>query len=170
MLVELVGFLKASELGFMSNGIPSFADFSPTQGENLDEKLAVEHFLGKSASQAESLFRENAIYYAGDLMWMGDKAFAFYFPAYSRFLESSHANGDADALNSLASVIAFRAEHEPQSIIGARDAVLSALNYCAENYPKFRVEAVIHGDLRSKLLQLQKAVAALNPPGVPHKR
>jgi hypothetical protein len=148
----------------MNNGIPSFADLSPTQGENLDEKLAAEHFFGKSASEAESLFRENAIYYAGDLMWMGDKAFAFYLPAFSRFLESSHADGDADALNSLASVVGFRLEHEPQSITGARDAILTALNYCADNYSKFKVEAAIYGDLRSKLLQLHKAVAALNPP------
>ena len=154
----------------MSNNLPSFADLSPTQGENLDEKLAAEHFLGKSASQAETLFRENAIHYAGDLIWMGDKAFAFYFPAFSRFLESTHADGDADALNSLASVIAFRAEHEPQSITGARDAVLSALNYCADNYSKFKVQAAIYGDLRSKLLRLQKTVVTLNPPGVPHKR
>lgn len=148
----------------MSNGIPSFADLSPTQGENLDEKLAVEHFLGKSVSQAEKLFRENAIYYAGDLMWMGDKAFAFYFPAFSRFLESTHADGDADALNSLASIIAFRVEHEPQSITGARAAVLSALNYCVDNYSKFKVEAAIYDDLRNKLLRLQEAVTALNPP------
>jgi hypothetical protein len=145
----------------MSSNIPSFVDLSPSQGENLDEKLAAEHFLGKTVSEAEDLFQENAIHYAGDLMWMGDKAFACYFPAFSRFLESSHADGDADVLNSLASIIAFRVEYESQSIIGTRPVVLSTLGYCLDNYSKFGVNVAIYGDLRSKLIELRNQVTKL---------
>ena len=42
----------------MRNMTPSLADISPTLGLNLDEKRAVEHFLGKTSVQAEALFRE----------------------------------------------------------------------------------------------------------------
>ena len=148
----------------MRNMTPSLADISPTLGLNLDEKRAVEHFLGKTSVQAEALFREHAIYYAEDLMWMGEQAFVFYFPAFCRFLNSTYADGDADALSSLASVVTFRTKHEPKSIADARDAILSALNYCVDNYAKFRVEAAIYGDLRNKLLRLRRTVIALSPP------
>lgn len=146
----------------MRNNLPAFRDLSPSLGENLDEKLAAEHFLGKTLREAENLFRENAIHYAGDLMWMGDAAFAFYFMAFSRYLKSSHADGDSDALNSLASIIAFRVEHEPKSIVGVRRDVLSVLSYCVDHFPKFAVNEAIYKDLRDKLVQLQKDVAALN--------
>lgn len=46
--------------------------------DSLDERSACEHFLGKSLLEAETLFRENSLYYQEDLMFMGASAFRFY--------------------------------------------------------------------------------------------
>jgi len=152
----------------MSNDIPTATEISPTQGLNLDEKQAIEHFFGKTLDEAEALFREHAIYYAEDLMWMGDKGFRFYFQAFCRFLESVHSEGGADALNSLISLLEFRIEYEPQSILRAKETILSILDHCVKHYLKFEIRAEIYGDLRTKLLQLQKIVRELNPTGPPN--
>jgi hypothetical protein len=154
----------------MSKDLPTFADLSPTQGRNLDEKVAVEHFLGKTQVEAECFFRENALYYQEDLMWMGDKGFAFYFPAFSSYLQSPYANGDSDALNCVTSVISFRLEQEPESIIQIREEILSLLDYCVDDFSKFGVEAEIYGDLNIRLVELRRRVSQLNPARVSKDR
>jgi hypothetical protein len=148
----------------MPDALPTFADLSPTKGVNLDEKLALKNFLGKTLNEAESLFRENAIYYQESLMWMGDKGFCFYFRAYDSYLRSVHANGDCDALNCLNGLISFRVEHQPHSILQTKECILSLVNYCVEHFSKFEVNPDIYGDLGSKLVQLQSRVRELNPP------
>jgi len=144
----------------MSNVIPTFADISPTKGLSLDEKVAVEHFLGKSVEMAQALFKENSIYYAGDIMWMGTKAFAYYFPAFASYLVSEDARGDADALNSLVGLLTFRSENDPESINLASRVIDTCIDSCLAEYEKFSVDAKIYGDLRGELLKIRRAKQA----------
>src|ERR671921_640189 len=81
--------------------------------DSLDERTAVQHFLGKDLKQAEALFRENFLAYQEDLMWMGPMAFRFYVPAAIDYLLSEEADHDADAVNSFCTLIEFRLDHEP---------------------------------------------------------
>jgi hypothetical protein len=48
--------------------------------DSLDERSAVEHFLGKDLEQAEALFCEDLLCYWEDLMWMGRSHFASTYP------------------------------------------------------------------------------------------
>ena len=62
-------------------------DISPTNGVDLDERSALEHFFGKSREEALALFRDNFCYYVEDLTYMGDKAFFYYLGAVRDYLE-----------------------------------------------------------------------------------
>ena len=49
-------------------------DISPSNGLDLDERSALEHFFGKNQEDAVALFEENFGYYAEELTYMGNKA------------------------------------------------------------------------------------------------
>ncbi len=62
-------------------GLPSACDISPTDGEDWDERHALEHFLGRDVQQALELLREHFEYYQEDLMFMGRRGFEYYLEA-----------------------------------------------------------------------------------------
>ena len=62
-------------------------DISPTDGVDLDERMALEHFFGKSREEALELLRQDFSYYVEDLTYMGDKAFFYYLGAVKDYLE-----------------------------------------------------------------------------------
>lgn len=67
--------------------IPSLIEISPTKLLDLDERVAYEHFFGKSLPEAKLLF-DQANFYVDDLGWMGSAAFNYYVCAYV-----DHLNG-----------------------------------------------------------------------------
>ena len=67
--------------------LPTERDFDPLSG-GLDEQIAWENFGGLALEQALARFVENPDYYQEDFMFMGGKAFAFYFPVVERYLWS----------------------------------------------------------------------------------
>ena len=67
---------------------PTLIDISPTNLLNLDEKVAFQHFFGKSRAEAQALFGEGD-FYVDDLAWMGWVAFEYYVLAYIDFLDES---------------------------------------------------------------------------------
>ena len=73
--------------------IPTERDFSPDGGPlgeyALDERVAWEHFGGLTLDQARSKFLENPSYYQEDFMWMGGRAFVFYFRVIDEYLRSA---------------------------------------------------------------------------------
>ena len=63
--------------------IPTAKDISPTEGLDLDEKCALEHFLGLDRQAALKLFRKDSYslhVYLGDFVHMGRAAFDYYLP------------------------------------------------------------------------------------------
>lgn len=140
--------------------LPSRKDISLTNGQNLDERAAIEHFLGKSVTEACAMFQENPLYYASDLIWMGSPAFRYYFPAFNAYLRSPSAALDADALNHLATLVEVRlslSRTEKQSLAANSD-VVSALAYCLENFGKFAVSESFYPKLRATLIELHRAL------------
>lgn len=85
--------------------IPTLLDISPTNLLDLDEKLAYQHFFGKSLDEARSLFGQGAIY-VDDLGWMGEKAFNYYVCAYVEYLNSCDFR-DLD-INAMMSIVVQR--------------------------------------------------------------
>jgi len=68
-----------------SKSLPSKQDFDPWNG-NLDALCAWKNFGGLDLDKAYQRFCENPGYYQEDFMFMGPKAFKFYFPVVDRFL------------------------------------------------------------------------------------
>lgn len=145
----------------MSAVLPTLEDISPTKCLDLDEKSAVNHFLGKSYLEAVKLFIDNAAHYEGYLMHMGGKAFAFYFPALFPYIKSEESELDAGVVFDLSKTIEQRLQFDPASINLAHESVLEILTYCVQNYEKFAPDPEIYGDLKGELEKLIERVKAL---------
>lgn len=68
-----------------SGSLPGERDFDPHEGD-LDAQSAWENFGGLSLAEAYEKFLENPGTYSEDFMWMGGKAFVYYFPVLERYL------------------------------------------------------------------------------------
>lgn len=121
-----------------------------------DERLACEHFLNKTLSQAEKLFSDNSALYQEDLMWMGLKAFHFYLQAVINYLQSDDAIGDDHFIDCLYEIMMFRLNRE--NFLLSVDIVDNMINYIISNYKKFSVDEEIYGVLKDKYVQLQNKV------------
>jgi hypothetical protein len=128
--------------------------------DSLDERCACEHFQGKTLQQAEAMFRDNAMRYQEDLMWMGPIAFRYYLPAFISYIQSSSARGDADAINCFHGLVHWWIQHNRSDLSPVREAVESACRYILRDYDKFSVGAV-YGDLSKALTEL---LAELDAP------
>ena len=121
---------------------------------SLDETTACNHFYNKTLAEAEALFRDNSLTYCQDFMWMGAKAFNFYFDAIINYLQSDESSGDSDIVNCLPSVIEYRLSEGGLSESIPRIRVL--IDYVIKRYGKFEVDSAIYGDLSAKYTTLQK--------------
>ncbi len=64
---------------------PGERDFDPYEGD-LDAQSAWRNFGGLTLAEAYQKFLEHPGAYSEDFMWMGDKAFVYYFPVLERYL------------------------------------------------------------------------------------
>ncbi|HET6423072.1 MAG TPA: hypothetical protein VFG20_05275 [Planctomycetaceae bacterium] len=133
--------------------------------DSLDERVACRNFLGKTLNDAEALFRDNALFFSEDLMWMGPVAFGFYVPAYISYLESDAANHDADAVNCFLGVLQYRVEHYASDLIPIAAQLAAACRYVLDHYDKFEFILEIDGDLHHRLLSLEKKLQELTHTG-----
>jgi hypothetical protein len=78
--------------------LPTEQDFDPFGG-GLDEQVAWRNFGGLTLEQANKKYRENPDAYQEDFMFMGGKAFAFYFPVIESYLRETSAYTEYDDRN-----------------------------------------------------------------------
>lgn len=78
-----------------SQKLPCERDFDPT-GDDLDAQCAWRHFGGLATEEALALFRENPFYYQEDFMFMGGRAFVFYFFVLDSFLRDFRLSEQED--------------------------------------------------------------------------
>lgn len=124
--------------------------------DSLDERHACKIFFGKSIEEAEALFRENALFYHEDLMWMGPVAFRFYVGGAIRYIHSEAASGDSDAVNSFASVLEFRLEHDSAELVPVAEQLAAICGYIVQHYQRFDLTPEIYGDVRARFQALQQ--------------
>lgn len=122
--------------------LPSLADINVH--DSLDERWAVGNFLGKTLEQAGELFRESAITYQEDLMFMGPVAFRFYVPAYVNYLRSAASSGDPDAVNCFVSLVRHRWEYEPAELEPVRGLLAEACRTVLAEWDRFGVDEAIY--------------------------
>ena len=72
-----------------SGPLPGERDFDPDAGD-LDAQVAWKHFGGLTLSEAYQRFQEDPEKHTEDFMYMGGKAFAYYFPVLERYLLISY--------------------------------------------------------------------------------
>jgi hypothetical protein len=133
--------------------LPSASDINPIP-EDLDGRVAEEHFLGKSLDEAIVLFKENGLLYQEDLMWMGPKAYCFYVHAAIAYIKSEDAGGDSDFINSLGGNFEFRLKRDRNEIEAVLGAIKEACEYVLENWSKYDVKSEVYGDLHGKYREL----------------
>ncbi len=128
--------------------------------DSLDERHAVEVFLGKDLDQAEALFRSNFLHYQDDLLFMGPRAFAFYALAALRYLRNSESSGDADAASTFCFLVEHRLEHEPASIAPVAPILRDVFAEMLGDFARFGCDEAIYGDLAGRYRTL---LAPLGP-------
>lgn len=74
--------------------LPTERDFVPNG--DLDAQSAWKNFGGLTLEEAGAKFREAPDVHQEDFMWMGSKAFAFYFPVVDNFLRKTPEPDEAD--------------------------------------------------------------------------
>ncbi len=78
--------------------IPTVGDFTRTKASEDDVHglSAWEHFGNLSLEQAYAKFCEGAEALQEDFMWMGDRAFSFYFPVVDRYIREEESKCEFD--------------------------------------------------------------------------
>lgn len=135
--------------------LPTATDINPNLGD-LDQQYALSNFLGKNLEEAEALFRESAITYQEDLMFMGIRAFRFYVQAAINHIRSDSATGDSDIINCFTGILESRLENEATELWPIAEQLAEICNYVLGHYDKFNVTPEIYGDLRPRYLVLQE--------------
>ncbi len=138
--------------------LPTVADINVY--DSLDEQVAVRHFAGKTLDEAEALFRDNALRYQEDLMFMGPVAFRFYVPAYVDYLRSEASSGDPDAVNCFLGLVRFRWDFEPEELEPVRELLADACRAVLAQYGRFEVNETVYGDLRGNYETLLASLTA----------
>jgi hypothetical protein len=140
--------------------LPSARDINPIP-DDLDGKVAEEHFLGKSLEEAVKLFEDNFLYFQEDLLFMGAPAFRFYLEAAIQYAESQEAKYCAEDARLLLMVLRHRWEYEPDELAPVRDSLLEYCRGVIDRIPHTDVDPAIDGNLeaeyRSFLAQLEAA-------------
>ncbi len=143
--------------------LPTQEDINPI-AEDLDGQCAVRNFLGKSRDQIREEFAEHGMSYQEDLMFMGSRAFCFYFPAAVDYITSSEGSADADVANCLVSVVEHRLEYDLSEIRGVFPHILRFADHLLSYYDGFGLDPDIYGDLRPRLSSIRQACAEPDAP------
>jgi hypothetical protein len=109
--------------------LPTEVDFDPWGG-NLDAQVAWKNFGGLTVDEAFAKFRTNASKYDEDFMFMGGKAFAYYFPVLERHLTSTFGDemGDHDAWR-IAVCLSFQFEGGSPDVLRFKGRVLELSSF-----------------------------------------
>lgn len=140
--------------------IPSKEEINPC-ADCLDGQWAVGHYLGKSLEEAEALFIENDIYYAGDLLWMGATAFTYYFKAALAYLKREECHEASDFVNTIISTLDSRLLGEYNDLQAIKNGFPEYIEFCeyvVQYYDRFDLDEEIYGDLRAKIRPILKTL------------
>jgi hypothetical protein len=138
--------------------LPTRQEINPH--DDLDGRVACEHFFGKSLEEAEALFHENDIYYQSDLMWMGAPAFRFYLPAVARFIQ--HETGDiSDFVAHFAGTLEFRLEYEARELTPVAPQLVELCDYLLEHWSRFEKGTTAYGDVGIRYMSLRESFSRL---------
>jgi hypothetical protein len=151
--------------------LPTHFDFSRGTGD-LDAEHAWKNFGGKSLDEAYSCFCERPDIYQEDFMFMGNRAFHFYFPVIDRYLRN--IAGTEEFVDSQASIlcaaIAYRYEYK-EDMDGLHEVILSLCDYVSANSERLAYYQDDIAEIAAKYSKLRQTVeTALSTDAKPPNR
>lgn len=150
---------------FMSTELPTYEEFVQSP-DALDAKYAWKHFGGLTLDQAAARFEEDPLVYCEDLMFMGWKAFVFYFPVVDQFLRKT-AQIDIEEREDRHSWILARAIENQftgtraEFVRQLRQPVLQLCNFMLSNLDLFTNDGWDVTQIEQAWQELQQLVAHL---------
>lgn len=130
----------------------------------LDGNIAEKHFLGKTVEDAVDMLSESFESYQEDLMFMGHKAFEYYWEAINTYVRSEKSSQDWPVINYLKSVIYFQIEEKEIQTSPIIKQVKELVEYVLDNFDKFNDinENVMGEDDRERQSAILKEWAKLH--------
>jgi hypothetical protein len=124
----------------MDDAIPTLEEINVY--DTLDERAAVENFLGKDRQAAEAMFRESFVHYQEDLMWMGPRAFCYYLPAALAYVVSDESIVGSIELGFLLNVIKFQLHDNEEAIAPVYPALGAGIDMVLDSSERFADDPV----------------------------
>jgi hypothetical protein len=138
-------------------GIPSQSDWGETDENDLEAKSSLESFLGKSFSDAEAMFRRNALYYQEELQSLPAIPFNFYAPALASYITSESAKGDSDGASSFLHMLIWILRSNRQVIAASTERTLvQAANQVAQQQEFYAAPEDIYGKFTDFYAEIQR--------------
>lgn len=121
-----------------------------------DEGYACRNFLGKSLTEAQKLFVEDALTYQEDLMWMPVKPFQFYLPAYMDYLKSEESEGDSDGASCFISLISHKLGTESKDLTELWPIIENTLEIVKSKQDWYDASEDIYGNFPNRVKKIYK--------------
>jgi len=101
--------------------------------------MAVAHFLGKTEKQImKELATRLHWYFYEDYLWMGSRAFCFYFPAVADYVTTTKARTDYEVVDNFCRVIESRLNSDFAQIRDAFPAIIRFAEYVLTHFEEYK--------------------------------
>jgi hypothetical protein len=142
--------------------LPTEQEINP-EGDSYDGQWAVDHFLGKTQEQ---ITRELATrlhwYFYEDYLWMGSRAFCFYFPAVADYVTTTKARTDYEVVDNFCRVIESRLNSDFTQIRDSFPAIVRFAEYVLTHFEEYQEDE----ELRERLRAVKQRRAEPGAPSV----
>jgi hypothetical protein len=157
--------MTQGDLGQTTESLPTKNDFNPWGPHALDAERAWGNFGGLTLPDANAKFRKRPEIYQEDFMFMGGKAFAFYFPvieSYLREVPDETNEGDDHEAWILAKCIEQQFDGESvQHVLHLADRVMTLSHFVRENVRRFGYDEADRSRIRDAWRELEERVQFL---------
>lgn len=142
--------------------LPTGQEINPH--DDLDGRIACQHFLGKSVDDAVALFRDSDIYYQGDLRWMGPVAFRYYLPAAAQYI-CENPGDISDFVAHFAGTLEFRLHDEAVELAAVAAQIIELCDYLLKHPERYTEGIPFYGDMAGRYVSLRESFSQLNAGG-----
>ena len=165
MAMILLDDLKRRILGLPKAdcmNLPTEQEINP-EGNSHDGQVAVAHFLGKTPEQiTKELATRLHWYFYEDYLWMGSRAFCFYFPAVADYVTTAKARTDYQVVDNFCRVIESRLNSDSAQIRDAVPAILRFAEYVLAHFEEYEEDEELRERLRAVKQRCAEPVAQSN--------
>lgn len=142
--------------------LPTEQEINP-EGNSYDGQMAVNHFLRKTREQITlELATRLHWYFYEDYLWMGSRAFCFYFPAVADYVTTAKARTDYQVVDNFCWVIESRLKSDFAQIRDAFPAIIRFAEYVLTHFEEYQEDE----ELRERLRAVKQRCAEPGAPSV----